>query len=126
MTNRTKTFKRTYLTATAQPVTEQELKTLLQTSDTPILVDVWADWCGPCHMQAPILDDFAETCGNTIKIVKLEADTARDFMREYHIMNIPTMILFKNGTPVDTAVGLHTKQQLDTLIQKHVTPHTPS
>ena len=81
-------------------------------SDKPVLVDFYADWCGPCKMMAPIIDELANEYDGTIKIGKLDVDTNPDTARKYRVMTIPTMIIYKNGEVVDTLVGVVNKNVL--------------
>ncbi|MBR2749971.1 MAG: thioredoxin [Clostridiales bacterium] len=81
-------------------------------SDIPVVVDFWATWCGPCQMVAPILEEIAVENEGKIKVGKVNVDENRDLAMEYKISSIPTMILFKNGEPVDMSLGYKTKDQL--------------
>jgi thioredoxin 1 len=81
-------------------------------SDKPVLLDFWAEWCGPCKMIAPILDDIAKEYGDRVRIAKLNIDENPATPPKYGIRGIPTLILFKNGTVEAQKVGAVTKSQL--------------
>lgn len=83
------------------------------------LVDFWAPWCGPCKMIAPILEELAPEVEGKANIAKLNVDDNQATASEYEVMSIPTLILFKDGEPVDKVVGFQPKEQLTALIEKH-------
>ena len=84
----------------------------VKASEVPVLVDFWAEWCGPCKVIAPILEEIAEEQGDKISIAKLNVDDSLDVTRRYDVMSIPTLILFKDGEPVVRVVGARGKAQL--------------
>ncbi|MEK7139107.1 MAG: thioredoxin [Patescibacteria group bacterium] len=87
-------------------------------SPVPVLVDFFAVWCGPCKVQGPIVAELAgELAGQPVKVAKLDVDEARDVAAKYTVMSIPTLIIFKDGQPVETMVGLRTKDDLKAKLQ---------
>ncbi len=89
-------------------------------STTPVLVDYWAEWCGPCKMIAPILDDVAKEYSGKLKIAKLNIDENQDTPPKYGIRGIPTLMLFKNGNVEATKVGALSKTQLAAFIDANI------
>ena len=86
----------------------------------PVVVDFWAEWCGPCRMIAPALEEIAGTLGSKVKIVKLNVDESPQTAQKYGIMSIPTLMLFKNGELASRQVGAAPKQKLEQWITSSV------
>tara|TARA_R110001606_G_scaffold82872_3_gene189627 strand:+ start:655 stop:954 length:300 start_codon:yes stop_codon:yes gene_type:complete len=89
-------------------------------SETPVLVDFHADWCGPCKMLAPILKQVKEEMGNALKIVKIDVDKNQTLASTYQVRGVPTMLLFKNGKQVWRQSGLLQKNDIVRVVQQHI------
>lgn len=89
-------------------------------SGTPVLVDYWAEWCGPCKMIAPILDEAAKEFGGRLQIAKMNVDENREVPSKFGIRGIPTLMLFKDGQLAATKVGALSKAQLTAFIEPHL------
>lgn len=98
-------------------ITDASFKNDVLESELPVLVDFWAEWCGPCKAIAPILDDVANTFEGKVVITKLNVDESPEMSAQFGVMSIPTLILFKNGNIVATKVGAVTKSQLTAFIE---------
>jgi thioredoxin 1 len=94
-------------------VTEATFEQEVLQSETPVLVDFWAEWCGPCHAVAPVLDKIVEERPDELKLVKVNIDEEQELSQRYGVMSIPTMILFKDGEPAAAAVGAQPKSALE-------------
>lgn len=87
-------------------------------SEEPVLVDFWAQWCGPCKMIAPALDELAQTYAGRAKVVKVDIDQNREVAMKYHVRSIPMLLLFKNGQVEATQIGAVGKAQLEQMLDK--------
>jgi thioredoxin 1 len=101
-------------------VTDTTFKAEVLESGTPVLVDYWAEWCGPCKMIAPILDEVAKEYGGRLKVAKLNIDENPKTPGEYGIRGIPTLILFKGGNVEATKIGALSKSQLTAFIDSNL------
>ena len=90
-------------------------------SEVPVLVDYWAEWCGPCRMIAPIIDEVAEEMKDQVKVVKVDTEACRNTAIKMGIRGIPTLMVFKGGEVVDQHVGALSKGQLVEMLNKHTT-----
>ena len=97
--------------------TDDNFKTDVLDSKVPVLVDFWAEWCGPCRMVAPVLDELAKEFDGKIKIAKVNVDENKQVSMDYRIRSIPTLLFFKDGQMVKQLVGAHPKSKLTSEIQ---------
>lgn len=101
-------------------VTDTSFETDVLKSETPVLVDYWAEWCGPCKMIAPILDDVASDYQGKLQIAKMNVDENRDVPARFNIRGIPTLMLFKGGQLAATKVGAMSKAQLTAFLDQQL------
>lgn len=86
-------------------------------SQIPVLLDFWADWCGPCRMAAPIINEIASETAGKVKVGKVNVDTDIELAQRYRIASIPTFLVFKNGELAEKAIGLQSKEDLMNLLK---------
>ena len=98
----------------ADAVTEASFDQEVLKSDKPVIVDFWAEWCGPCHAVSPILDRIAEERTDELKLVKVNIDEEQGLAERYGIASIPTIVLFKDGEPAAAAIGAQPKGAIET------------
>ncbi len=103
-----------------KPVTDASFESDVLGSNVPVLVDFWAEWCGPCKALGPKLEEIAEELGAQVRVMKLDVDSNQEVAAKYSIRSIPTMILFKGGQPVDQIMGNLPKDRLVEFIKEHV------
>jgi thioredoxin 1 len=101
-------------------VSDDTFQSQVLQSDTPVLVDYWAEWCGPCKMIAPVLDEVAQEYEGRLKVAKLNIDENQATPPKYGIRGIPTLMLFKNGNIEATKVGAVSKSQLTAFIDSNI------
>ena len=94
-------------------VTEATFETEVTKSDKAVIVDFWAEWCGPCHAVAPVLDRIAAEREDELKLVKVNIDNEQELSQRYGVASIPTMILFKNGEPSAAVIGAQPKGAIE-------------
>ncbi|MGB3455368.1 MAG: thioredoxin [Litorimonas sp.] len=100
-------------------VTDDTFQSEVLKSDTPVLVDFWAEWCAPCKAMGPALEAVSEEMSGKVKIAKVNIDDAPDTPMRYHIRNVPTMMIFKDGEVVSTKMGAMTKTKLAEWLAEH-------
>ena len=102
------------------PVTDSSFDSEVLKSGAPVLVDFWAEWCGPCKAIGPKLEEIAQEMGAKVKIAKVDVDTNQETAAKFGIRSIPTMILFKGGQKVDQIMGNQPKENIVNFISKHL------
>ncbi len=89
-------------------------------SDVPVMVDFWAEWCGPCRMLTPIIEELAKDYEGKVKVCKLNVDDANDIAAKYQVMSIPTILLFNKGEIVNQTVGAVPKEKLEEVFKPYI------
>jgi thioredoxin 1 len=97
----------------SEAVTQATFDEQVLHSDKPVLVDFWAEWCGPCHAVAPVLDKIVEEQAGELRLVKVNIDEEQELANRYGVMSIPTMILFKDGEPTGAIIGAQPKSAIE-------------
>ena len=93
-------------------ITGENFESEVLKADKPVILDFYADWCGPCKMMSPIIDEIAEELGDRVKVGKVNSDDEMDLAEQFGIMSIPTIIVFKNGEVTETFVGVTEKSKI--------------
>lgn len=101
-------------------VTDESFEQEVKKAGVPVLVDFWAPWCGPCRALAPVIEELASEYEGKLKVVKVNTDDSLQTAQNYHISGIPTLIIFKDGEPVEQMVGNHKKSTLTEVLNKHL------
>ncbi|MDP4000205.1 MAG: thioredoxin [bacterium] len=104
----------------AKSVTVSTFEAEVLNAKTPVLVDFWAVWCGPCKAQEPIIAELEKSLAGKLKVVKVNVDEEPDLSQRFTVMSIPTLLLFKDGDPVETVIGVLPKSELETKIKPHL------
>lgn len=108
------------LHSNTQAVTDSDFEEVVLRSEVPVLVDYWAEWCGPCKMIAPVVEEVAGDYKNRLKVCKMDVDNNTETPQKYGIRGIPTLILFKNGEQVGQHVGALSRKQLGEFVDAHI------
>lgn len=101
-------------------VTDGDFEEQVLNAEEPVLVDYWAEWCGPCKMIAPIIEEIAEQYAGRLKVAKMDIDSNSDTPRQYSIRGIPTLMIFKDGNVHATKVGAMTMGHLKTFVEENI------
>lgn len=103
-------------------ITDSEFETEVLKAEQPVLVYLWASWCGPCRLVSPSVDWVADTYSDRLKVFKMEVDPNPDTVKKYQVEGVPTLIIFKNGEMAQSHEGAMSKQKLVSLIDNHLSP----
>ena len=101
-------------------ITAENFTKEVENSEIPVLIDFWADWCGPCKMFAPVLEEFAQAYEGKVKVGKVNVDEEQELAVKFRVMGIPTLILFKNGAKADSKTGAIPKSELETWVKANL------
>ena len=93
-------------------ITEENFENEVLKSEGVVLIDFYADWCGPCKMMSPVIDEIAKELEGNVKVGKINVDNNQELAIKYDVMSIPTIIIFKNGMPVKSFIGVTNKQEI--------------
>lgn len=101
----------------AKEIMTEEFSSFIQ-QDKPVLVDFWAPWCGPCRMIAPVVEELSQQYADDLAVGKVDVDKCPDLAKQFRVMSIPTLILFKGGQVIDQKLGFQPKDALEDMIKK--------
>ena len=102
----------------ATDIKQENFDTFIHQSDKPVLVDFWATWCGPCRMLSPVVEEVSREHENELTVGKVNVDDCPELAQKFGVMSIPTLILFKDGQPVDKRIGYMPKNELEQMLKK--------
>ena len=102
----------------ATDIRQENFDTFIRQSDKPVLVDFWATWCGPCRMLSPVVEEVSREHENDLTVGKVNVDDCPELAQKLGVMSIPTLILFKDGQPVDKRIGYMPKNELEQMLKK--------
>ena len=102
----------------ATDIRQDNFDTFISQSDKPVLVDFWATWCGPCRMLSPVVEEVSREHENDLTVGKVNVDDCPELAQKFGVMSIPTLILFKDGQPVDKRIGYMPKNELEQMLKK--------
>ena len=105
----------------AVQITEKNFESEVVKSDLPVLIDFWAEWCGPCRAIAPVVDEISKELAGKLKVGKVNVDENQELAVKFNVMSIPTLLIFKKGEPVDSIIGAMGKDQLMEKLKKQIT-----
>lgn len=110
------------MTTEAEPidVDDESFQTEIESADGLAMVDFWAEWCGPCRMVSPIVEELAEEYEDRIKVAKVDVDESQRTAQKFNVRSIPSILFFRDGEHVDTVVGAVPKEQLEEKIEQHL------
>ncbi len=107
-------------TSGVQQISDEKFETDVLKSDTPVFVDFWAPWCGPCRIVGPVIEELAPSYEGKMRVTKLNVDENPATAQKYQVTSIPTMIIFKNGQVADRAIGAMPRSELQKFIDRNI------